>query len=112
MLHSGRRPPMPVPTDLNLPALVSLLQNTATHLETAARFQAGWRAAQPPRWGVQHRQERARNCAACGLPIAIGQPYWNWVEAGGRVTHAGLPACASVALALIGLAGSTWGLSE
>ena len=38
MLQDGRRRPMHVPTDLNLPALVSLLQATATHLETAARF--------------------------------------------------------------------------
>jgi hypothetical protein len=103
---------MPVPTDLNLPALVSLLQATATHLETAAQFQAGWRAARPPRWGIQRRQEPERDCAACGLPIALGQPYWIWLEAEGRVTHAGLPACASVALALIGLAGATWGLHE
>jgi hypothetical protein len=47
-----------------------------------------------------------------GCRARLEQPYWIWIEAGGRVTLAGLAASASVALALIGPAGATWGLDE
>ena len=47
-----------------------------------------------------------------GCRAALGQPYGIWSEAGERVTLAGLTASASVALALIGLAGASWGLDE
>ena len=43
---------MPGATDLNVPALANALQATATHLATAAQFQAGWRAARLSRWGA------------------------------------------------------------
>ena len=90
--------------DLNLPDLVGLLQDTVTHLQAANQYQAWWWAIRPPVWGVQRALERTRNCAACGLPIAIGQPYWIWSMDGGLVTHTGVTACARVALAIIGLA--------
>src|SRR5690349_19986942 len=43
---------------------------------------------------------------------AVRQPYWIRTGGDGMITRSSLAVCASVALALISLAGATWGLTE
>lgn len=99
------------PYDLNLGALAVSLQDGATRLQAAARYQAVWAASFPLDWAVQMPNDPPRDCAACGLPIAIGQPYWCGTD-DTAATHTGPAACAAVVFAIIGLAGGTWGITE
>lgn len=96
--------------NLNLMALAVSLQDGATRLQAVGAYQTTWAAATPPDWDIQRPHDPARDCAACGMPIAIGQPYWRGMD-GVTMTHAGPTACAGTVFAIIGLASGTWGLT-
>lgn len=75
---------MPVPTDLNLPALVGLLQDAAAHLQTAAQFQAGWRAARPPLWGCNTARSGRAIAQPVGCRSRLGNPTGSGSRRGGE----------------------------
>ena len=94
----------------DLVRLAIILEEAANRLRFIDQYQIRWVDRLPPSEMVQDRADPSHDCAACGLPIAIGQTYWSWNAPDGRVTHTGPIACATTVFGLLRLAGATWGL--
>src|SRR5689334_15941051 len=94
--------------DLVVQALVETLVPAADQVQAAIRYHAG-PAKSAQRLSTYHNTlQLFLICAACGAPIAIGQPYVSRANTTGAAAyHIDLPTCLGAVQAIVQLAFET-----